>query len=56
MDERDPGADTSMFRAFVESGNQEEGVAQPATTNTTMWVAVAVAAVVIVVLLALVLL
>ena len=45
-----------MFRAFVESGNQEGEVAQPATSNTTMWVAIAVAAVVIVALLALVML
>jgi hypothetical protein len=45
-----------MFRAFVESGNEEGEVAQPATSNTTMWVAIAVAAAVVVALLALVLL
>jgi hypothetical protein len=55
MDERDPGADTAMFRAFVERGNGEE-VAPQATTKTGMWVAIAAAAVVIVVLLALVVL
>lgn len=56
MDERDPGADTAMFRAFVERGNGEEEVAPQATTKTGMWVAIAAAVVVvIVVLLALVL-
>jgi hypothetical protein len=55
MDERDPGADTAMFRAFVERGNGEEAAPQ-ATTKTGMWVAIAAAVVVvIVVLLALVL-
>jgi hypothetical protein len=54
MDERDPGADTAMFRAFVERGNHEEA-APPAKSNRAMWAAVGAVAVVIIVLLALVL-
>jgi hypothetical protein len=54
MDERDPGADTAMFRAFVERGNHEEA-APPATTNWAMWAAIGAVALVVVVLLALVL-
>jgi hypothetical protein len=54
MDERDPGADTAMFRAFVERGNHEEA-APPATTNWAMWAAIGAAAIVVVLLLALVL-
>jgi hypothetical protein len=35
MDERDPGADTAMFRAYVERQNAEEAAlrAQPARSN-----------------------
>jgi len=45
-DHDDPGADTAMFRAFVDEGNQP-GVA-PATNRTTV---IAVGAVVAVLLL-----
>ena len=46
-DRDDPGADTAMFRAFVDEGNQPAPAA-PATNRT---VVIAVAAVVVVVLL-----
>ena len=45
-DHDDPGADTAMFRAFVDEGNQPG--AAPATNRTTV---IAVGAVVVVLLL-----
>jgi hypothetical protein len=50
-DRDDPGADTAMFRAFVEDGNEPA-----AAPGTNRWVVVAVIVAVVVVLLGVLLL
>jgi hypothetical protein len=47
-DRDDPGADTAMFRAYVEEGN--EPAASPPAANRTVIIAVAVAVAVVVLL------
>ena len=49
-DDRDPGADTGMFRAYVE---HPEGTAAPPASQRTLWIAAGLAVVVVAVLLAL---
>jgi hypothetical protein len=48
-DDRDPGADTGMFRAYVE---HPEGTAAPPASRRTLWIAAGLAVVVVAVLLA----
>jgi hypothetical protein len=52
MDERDPGADTAMFRAYVERQNAEEAAAraEPARSNRGVLIGVGVAVLVVLVL------